>query len=252
MSVTWMRNETKPVTKWGIPFRSTLEVNVAIALDDLGINWGYEMPLDEDIRYLPDFTIHTAHEDFQCPKWIEVKPAELIYAARDYFNVPERFDDDIRLPATLDDFKSINPDMELCKPKYLAELSEQSVLVVYQINKHRSLSIEMRPDCAIFSRSHPLVNWKRVVLDREKEIRRQEWQRQYRQEEIERANRQREEAAADQERAAQVARRFSALDHRPARFSGSCCVCRWRREAEYLRIAKHNGTWLACCSEHIL
>jgi hypothetical protein len=246
-----MRNEAKPVTKWDISFKSTSEVNVAIALNDLGIGWVYEKPLEEDIRYRPDFTIHTASKDFQCPKWIEVKPRELIYAARDYFNVPERFDDDIRVPATLEDFQSINPDMELCKPKYLAELSKQSVLVVYQINKHRSLSIEMRPDCAIFSRSHPLVNWKRVVIEREKEIRRQEWQRQYRQQEIERVNRQREEAAADQERAAQVARRFSELDHRPARFSGSCCVCRYRRGAEFMRIARFNDRWVACCSEHL-
>lgn len=252
MSVTWMRNEAKPVTKWGIPFKSTSEVNVAVALDDLGIDWGYEMPLDEDIRYLPDFTIHTAHEDFQCPKWIEVKPAELIYAARDYFNVPERFDDDIRVSATLEDFRNINPDMELCKPKYLAELSEQSVLVVYKINASSSLSIEMQPGGAVFSKSHPLVNWKGVLKKREQEEARRRWDQINQQRQIERVNRQREEAAADQERAAQVVRRFSALDHRRAKFSGSCCVCRCRREAEYLRIAKVNGTWLACCSEHIL
>jgi hypothetical protein len=104
------------VTRWGIPFRSTLEAVVAEQLDVLGIEWAYERGLEDSIQYLPDFTILGEPDPaYQAPAWIEVKPADLLYRARDYFGIAERFDDDIATDATLEDFKQINPDLELAE-----------------------------------------------------------------------------------------------------------------------------------------
>lgn len=248
----WMRHENKPVKKWGIEFRSVLEVQVAEQLDALGIDWAFERGLPESVHYLPDFTIlGEPSPDYRCPRWIEVKPAELLYVARNYFDIPERFVTDVFVRATVDDFLAINPDRELAKPKFLAERYDEPVLVVSHINATRRLSIEMRPDGAVFSRSHPLVNWTTVVKDREAAERRAHYealraeQQAAREAGLSRMARERAETGSKNLEA------FKTHPHRPARYEGTCCVCFQRRPAEQMRIANSNGQWFACCTEHL-
>lgn len=251
---TWMRFENKPVTKWGIEFRSVLEVNVAEQLDALGIDWAFERGVPDSIYYLPDFTILGKPDpDFRCPTWIEVKPGELLYRARDHFNLPEKFTEDTFVHSTVDDFLSINPDGELAKPKFLAERYEQSVLVVYKINANSCLSIEMRPNGAVFSRSHPLVNWKTVLKEREAEERRIYWEtiraEQQAEREADMARRAKERAVDAQRNLAA----FKTYPHRPARYPTRCCVCGQTKAAEWMRIAYIDDDirWIGCCLEHL-
>lgn len=164
-------------------FRSELEAKVAAELDRHGVVWRYEEPVTladgQTPHYLPDFTIDSAPDELQLPRWIEVKPAEHLYDLRTAVGIDARFgqyfDDDIVMEG-LDhvNLRSIGIE-RIWKPKLLAELSGQSVLVVSKAGAVRHLSVEMRPDAVVFSRRHPFVNAVGIQQERERERRREEW-----------------------------------------------------------------------------
>lgn len=251
---TWMRFENRPVTKWGIEFRSVLEVNVAEQLDALGIEWAYERQLPGPGNYLPDFTIVGAPDrDFQCPTWIEVKPNGLLYTARDHFDIPEKFTDDVFVEATVSDFVECNPDGELAAVKSCAELYDESALVVYKINALRCLSIEMRPDGAVFSRSHPLVNWQTVLKERAADERRRAYELEMEQRRVEQAAEAHRRALEHAEWTAGFIRYFKNSRQWQAKYPTRCEVCRSTQPAEAMRIVKSkDGThWIGCCLVHL-
>jgi hypothetical protein len=173
-------------------FRSHLEVLVAQELDQHGIDWDYEKPVilpnGPAVRYLPDFTINSADQAFYLPRWVEAKPQQFLYDLRDVLGVTrrhgERFSGEIQQEnVNSKDLQNLLVQ-ELWKPKRLAELTGESVLVVGTVGGTSCLSIEMCADSIRFSRSHPFVNW--LGLQKAKE--RQRKQLQY---EIEAAERQR-------------------------------------------------------------
>jgi hypothetical protein len=239
----WQRDESKPVTYTGVPFRSGLEAAVAKNFDAMGVEWAYERGV-EGIAYLPDFTILDSIVDFQLPQWVEVKPAQLLYAVRDHLGVPERFTNDVFSdPLTAEQLRDAGLS-EIWKPKALAELEHQPVLVVSKINCNRTLSILMQPEQIVLSRSHRCVNWKQVKIDEENRRRREQWQR-------EAAQRQAERAEQDEARRANNLAWARAADHRPARYDGRCIVCGASRPAGLLRIARYEDRWLAFCHQHL-
>lgn len=242
----WTRHEARPTTYGDIQFRSGLEAAVAREFDRLGVEWAYEEPVD-GVRYLPDFTIYYAPEDLDLPRWVEVKPADLLYSVRDHFGAPERFDDDLTFRCSSDDLKAAGIE-EIWKPKKLAELVGEGVLVVSKIARNRSLSVSMWTNVVVLSRSHPCVNHRQVELEQERaeeqERRRIAYQRQREQQE-----------AADRKYVdglIVLAKEFG----RPARYGGWCVACHRQRDAEQLVILHNSdygtrGGWLALCREHL-
>ena len=173
-------------------FRSHLEVLVAQELDEHKVNWDYERPVvlpsGPKVRYLPDFTINNADQALRLPRWVEAKPQQFLYDLRDVLGVTrrhgERFSGEIQHEnVTAKDLQNLLVQ-ELWKPKRLAELAGESVLVVGTVGGTSSLSIENTADSIRFSRNHPFVNW--LGLQKAKE--RQRKQLQY---EVEAAERQR-------------------------------------------------------------
>lgn len=165
-------------------FRSHLEVLVAQELDEHGVNWDYERPVvlpgGPQVRYLPDFTINSAEPVLQLPRWVEAKPQQFLYDLRDVLGVTrrhgERFSGEIdREDATSEDLRNMLVQ-ELWKPKRLAELTGESVLVVGTVGGTASLSIEMRADSIRFSREHPFVNWLGIEKAKERERKRLQWE----------------------------------------------------------------------------
>lgn len=168
-------------------FRSRLESEVAAELDRHGIHWAYEQPWtrQEDgytPSYLPDFTIDadSSTADLGLPRWVEAKPQQMIYDLFTTFglnrSVGERFDPDdpptVYGPPTSAETLKARHVEELWKPKLLAELSGQCVLVVGAVGATERLSVEMRPSEIVFSRSHPFVNSVGVARRAEQERRR--------------------------------------------------------------------------------
>jgi len=240
----WHRNEARPVMYNGITFRSALEAKVAEELDGLDVLWEYERRTPFTERYLPDFTITEAHPDLELPRWVEVKPAELLYAVRDYLDVPERFDADQWRWVIARGLHEAQLT-EIPKPKRLAEVSGEPVLVVSAINRNRTLSLWLNQDGIRFSKRHPAVNHKQVLLDRAREAEHEAWRLRYEEQARQRA----EQATA---RRANNLAWAQAVTSRPARFEGVCIVCFELHPATNLRIANHSGRWLAFCSKHLL
>lgn len=165
-------------------FRSHLEVLVAQELDEHGVNWEYErpvvMPSGAEIRYLPDFTINKAEPALQLPRWVEAKPQQFLYDLRDALGVTrrhgERFSGEIAHESvTSKDLQDLLVQ-ELWKPKRLAELTNESVLVVGTVGGTSCLSIEMCADSIRFSRQHPFVNWLGIQKAKERERKRLQWE----------------------------------------------------------------------------
>jgi hypothetical protein len=163
-------------------FRSHLEVLVAQELDEHGIDWDYEKPVilpnGPAVRYLPDFTINNADQALHLPRWVEAKPQQFLYDLRDVLGVTrrhgERFSGEIQQEnVNSKDLQNLLVQ-ELWKPKRLAELTGESVLVVGTVGGTSSLSIEMCADSIRFSRSHPFVNW--LGLQKTKERQRKQLQ----------------------------------------------------------------------------
>jgi len=226
----------------GIAMRSALEVKIAMALDEHGVNWGYEVPVElpdgTRPKYLPDFTVWEADDQLDLPKYIEVKPMEMLYdlasTAGIYRKYGEYFDGEISVDWDADTLKGLQS--ELWKPKMLAEYCMGDVLVLGAANATKRLSILMRRDDIAFSRSHPFVNWAAVEKQRERDER-AAWQarinaERQRQWEAERAERERqrqlEEEQAEQRRRdslARFAKVVLAMQPRTPRFASGCYVC---------------------------
>lgn len=264
--MVWVRNDSHPVVMDGQRFRSGLEAKVARQLTNLGIAWQYELPVHEGIRllrtfdppvapcswYLPDFTILGAGEDdeiFSLPTWVEVKPADLLYAFRDYAGLEEYFEGEHTREWNAKKMYDAG-FKELAKPKRCAEMYEDAVLVVYQINATRSLSVEMFADVVVFSRQQPCVNYKKVCQDQ----RRQEKERQW---EEEHARRQAEWEAQDAERRrAWHAWQAEVLEaakqrHIASKFPGDCWLCGAEKHAFELVAVRKRETWYALCRMHL-
>jgi len=164
-------------------FRSHLEVLVAQELDEHGVNWEYERPVvlpsGPQVRYLPDFTINSADHALELPRWVEAKPQQFLYDLRDALGVTrrhgERFSGEVRHDnVTSRDLQNLLVQ-ELWKPKRLAELTGQSVLVLGTVGGTSCLSIEMCADSIRFSRQHPFVNWLGIQKAKERELKRLQW-----------------------------------------------------------------------------
>ena len=209
-------------------FRSHLERTVADELTRLGISWRYEQPVllpnGASPRYLPDFTIDEAPTHFELPQWIECKPQQFIYSLRDFFpEITRQFGEYFDKPIAVADFgwhELLEAGFdELWKPKRLAELTGESVLIVGAVNATSRLSIEMRQDTIVFSRCQPFVNWAGIQKQNERKRRRIQWEK-----ESEQRQRQWEAAQAMRRRqtldAVLASRRIG-----PNKFAGHCCGC---------------------------
>jgi hypothetical protein len=243
----WKRNEAQPTRYNGALFRSYLEAKVAEELDRLGVAWEYECDAHhaliwpEELPYLPDFTIVAPlPDDLDLPTWVEVKPADLLFALRDHIGIPERFDGIHREEITAQEIHDAGIE-EIWKPKRLAELSGRDALVVYQINRTRSLSILMTPTFIELSKSHPLVNHKKVVADQERAEREAQC----------RADAAQRQAEWEQQRQLELAKAIEyARDYgRPARYDGSC-LCGRQQPAEAIVVFQADGRWVAICRAH--
>lgn len=169
----------------GIPFRSRLEREIAAELDEHGVEWGYEQPVilpdGHSPRYLPDFTIHQANPDLKLPQWVEGKPQQFIYDLRDSLGVTrrsgERLQGEVEVRGRDHEWLKLSMIEELWKPKMLAEITGESVLVVGGVGGTSKLTVEMRHDCMVFSREHPFVNWMAHVRRLEREAQQEVWRR---------------------------------------------------------------------------
>lgn len=238
----WNRDDTQPTTYNDVRFRSGLEARVAEVLDDFGVLWLYEEPSGYPVSYLPDFTIIQATTDLELPQWVEVKPADMLYALRDRAGLPERFEEPFRLSLTSANLLD-SGFQEAAKPKALAEASGQSVLVVSALNRHRTIAALVAPDHVILTRSHPAVCWRQVLKDADRERERQQW--------VAEAERRRVEREVED-----AGRRMAIVDHartngRPARFDGACWICHEVKAAVDL-VVFHNGErWGGACRDHL-
>lgn len=253
----WTRNEAKPTIYKGIQFRSALEARVAEQFDKLGVDWKYEVPAHQAVSwlqgayegdpprvpYLPDFLIIDAPEYLQLPTWVEVKPAELLYALRDHLGCPERFEGAKRFEINGQDIYSANID-EIWKPKRAAEIYQHDVLVVSEINRNRTLSVLLTPTHVELSKSHPTVNHRELVRVQEQERRAAERRAEWQQREAERITEQREAWAK--------AINYARVHGRPARYDGFCRKCNASRTAADLIIFRSaDGNWIPICKAHV-
>lgn len=162
-------------------FRSHLESDVAQELNDMGVEWTYEErvthPNAASLPYLPDFTIKQSPNELRLPRWVEVKPQPFLYDLRDALKITRKYGEYFKGEVTQEcDYLFLRSrHSELWKPKRLAELTGESVLVVGGVLGTARLSIELRPNDIVFSREHPFVNWTGVQRKREREQREQRW-----------------------------------------------------------------------------
>lgn len=165
-------------------FRSHLEVLVSKELDAHGVDWEYERPIygrnNLQLPYLPDFTINSADQSLRLPMFIEVKPQDFLYLLRDLLGVTrshgDRFAGEVVCKdVTAKDLQNMLVQ-ELWKPKRLAEMTGESILVVGTVGAVSSLSIEMCADSIKFSRQHPFVNSVGIERAKERERKRQQWE----------------------------------------------------------------------------
>lgn len=226
------------------PFRSRLEQDIADELDALDIDWEYERPVvlpdGTSLRYLPDFSIGDFNEWMHpgpLPKWIEGKPQQFIYDLRDSLGVTRRYGD--RFEGTVDvpgvDSEQLRQRHieELWKPKRLAEITGQVVLVVGGVGGMNRLSCEMHADRITFCRDNWIVNYKGHEMRQEREQRRREsaaaaarWRAE--QEERERQYEQQRDAAEAERRAGRGRELKVIMSYLPTganRHAGRCPGC---------------------------
>lgn len=215
-------------------FRSQLEIKVASELDHQGVKWEFESPAvlpDGRIpRYLPDFTIRQAREELDLPLWLECKPQEFLYSLRDLLGITrqygERFAGDIACRNVSSEHLKSLYVAELWKPKMLAELTGESVLIVGTVGGTSSLSVQMTKDEIKFSRSHPFVNWIGIKKAKERKERELRWK-------AEAEQRQRQWQLDKLEREAEFLERKKIIYQRalkakhlgPTKFDKHCCAC---------------------------
>lgn len=217
-------------------FRSRLEFEVAQELDEHDVDWGYEQPVilpdGKSPHYLPDFTIHEADEDLELPQWIEAKPQQFLYDLRDTLGVTrkagEKFNGVVDVNGVEHShLQSMGID-ELWKPKLLAEITGETVLVIGGVGGVSKLTAEMTPRGIRFRRDHPFVNWAGVLKRRESERQRREAAERHAEYERQRAQREAEwEALRHQvHRDLNLVRSVSLhKDCGAPRFESSCCGC---------------------------
>lgn len=160
-------------------FRSQLEARVAQEMNSLGVSWDYErrvsLPGGGSIPYLPDFFILSSPVELELPRWVECKPQEFLYELRGAMGIDRAYGDKFKNSIAVlgVDSKSLLGlgFKELAKPKRLAELSGECVLVIGRVGAYESLSVEMSPERIIFSRSHPFVNQVGIKKAKEREER---------------------------------------------------------------------------------
>ena len=225
-------------------FRSRLEEAVAAELNEHNVLWEYEIPpvLPDglQIRYLPDFLIHMASPELELPAWVECKPQDFIYCLRDALDLTRRYGERFAHPIEVTGCGSQELRdrgfSELWKPKRLAELSGRNVLVLGGVGCTSRLSVEMRPDRIVFSRSHPFVNWPAVVRAQEREAQALEHERQA---EIARARWEERQRAVARERAIAQQQLATAARQAPHaglnRYDSDCCSCG-------VQVAPHAGS----------
>lgn len=271
----FVRNPSQPIERWGMKFDSALEFQVANDMDEIGLgeHWGHHVPSGFPVYYEPDFTIFKqpcmnpqcgvcdeyewAGDYLKLPRWIEVKPAELLYAVRNAVGLDQRFEGEHRSPLTAEHLDEITTG-ELGKVKRLAEFAGQSVLVVERMNRHRKLSLLLTPEEVQFSRSHPAVNHQGFLKDCADYVRHLEWAAARERDAAERERLARQHAA-DRERArseqvdmAQRWRRtFQLAGSRPALYAGTCVICRRHRTNDYLVVARIDDRHRVMCEEHL-
>jgi hypothetical protein len=250
MTAMWVRDTSKPCVRWGIPFRSGLEAMAAGMLDELGVEWAYERQTEYSHKYLPDFTIDEAEPYLQLPKWVEIKPAQALYAVRDHFRLRERFDGEHFRPMTAEQMLEVCP--ELAKPKRLAELDDSPVLVASALGCSSTLSVTMHPDGVTLSRSHPAVNYKGFLKGIENWHRALEYEERNRQYEAMRAARLAEEERLERQRAERLIAHFRAVRaNRQAKYDGSCWACGTQRQSHDLLLERINDNWVVICRAHV-
>jgi len=160
-------------------FRSKLEARVAQEMNSLGVSWDYErrvrLPGGGFIPYLPDFSILASPPELKLPSWVECKPQEFLYELRGAMGIDraygDKFKNSIAVPGVDSNSLLGLGFKELSKPKRLAELSGECVLVVGRVGACESLSVKMSAEKIIFSRSHPFVNQVGVEKAKEREKR---------------------------------------------------------------------------------
>lgn len=229
---------THPFMHGVVPMRSALEVKIAVALDEHEVEWGYECPVvlpdGTSPRYLPDFTIYYADDDLELPKWLEVKPQDFIYnLANDtgiYRKYGQYFKGEVSVEWTADTLKNLGS--ELWKPKLLAELDMGDVLVTGAANATKTLSVTMRRNAIVFTRSQPFVNWNSVEKQRRDEERRRHQEMEnlkwHRERELREHNLQveREQARREhEENLVQFAKIVLAMPLKPLQYPQACYVC---------------------------
>jgi hypothetical protein len=186
-----------------------------------------------------------APEDLELPMFIEVKPAELLYALRDHVGCPERFDG-TRWSA-IDCGTMYKEGLEeVWKPKALAELYQTDVLITAKLNATSSLSIMAKPTGIELSKSHPAVNRRGVLAQQERE---RQWAESEARQAAWRAQRE-AELAAQAEVLLTVARR---ANRRPAGRDDWCRYCRTQQPAALLDIFRQPDSpyWDAICRSHL-
>jgi len=239
----WHRDEARPTTFRGTRFRSALEAKVAEEFDRLGIEWEYERPVGESIPYLPDFTIVAAPPELELPQWVEVKPAELLYAVRDHVGCPELFEGKYASNITAQAIRDAQLT-EAWKPKRLAEVDGRGVLVVSAINRTRTLSIAMYRDGIELWRSHPTVNARGVEKARQRDEDMKRWRAE--------AEHRRVAREAEQEAWRGQVVAFAREHGKAARFDGWCQVCQTGQPAARLIVfMASDNRWAAVCRDHL-
>lgn len=264
----WQRDMGRPPAEpfEGVLFRSHLELAVAKELSALDVFWDYEAcpwclrtvrPVESPprrcpctggpVNYLPDFRILIADAALGLPQWVEVKPAELLYAVRDAVGLPEDLGGEEHAVVTTSERWSKSDVAEIHKPLALAENTGKSVLVVSAINRHRTLSVLCVRGGMILSKWHPAVNWKGHQHRVAQEENRRRWA-------TEHAEREQRWAAEEAKRqtnrreAAAYMRRLAAMETgRPARYDGLCYVCSTHREADELLLYRVQDRWVGVC-----
>lgn len=235
-----------PCVNPGPKFRSRLEQDIADELDAMGLDWQYEQPVvlpdGTSPRYLPDFLIVGIAEDVRfdpdrpVPRWIEGKPQQFIYDLRDSLGVTrqygDRFAGRIDVPISSDEIKGRHIE-ELWKPKRLAELTGQTVLVIGGVGGINRLTVEMHAHGVIFDRSNWIANYKghqqrleRAEARWRREQEAAEWRAYHERQQAERAARAAEQEAErrmERERQLKVILSFPAAGAN--RYPGACVGC---------------------------
>lgn len=244
MTSTFRDPSATPTPYRGIQMRSGLEVTVAQTLDQLGVDWLYEAPAPV-AGYIPDFTIVAARPDMQLTRWLEVKPADLLYEVRNIFGLPELLDGSpITVYATVDRMHELHIQ-EIHKPQRLAAATGEDVLVVSALNRTSTLSITCHGDRLTFSKWHPAVNWRAVEKRRREAAERARY----------RAESAARQASWDREQAARAAERLKRLrylisNHKqimPAKFPSACHGCLASKDAGDLVLYRPADEWVPIC-----